>query len=92
MTLTLKYIQPAACKHTSSHMLSEWVWSLLIIFTLSAALGPVQLFRGLRTSLLVKVYLGSGICLYPLKIPWLTSLFTRVRTLRISSASELQEK
>lgn len=38
----------------------------------------------------MRVYLGSGICLHPKYSPLLTSLFTHVRTVSISS--ELQRK
>lgn len=56
----------ALCKHTCNHN-AQWkiVVFAIIIFTLSAAFGP-SAQTGLRTSFLVKVYLGSGICLYPL--------------------------
>lgn len=49
-------------------------------------------YTNLRTSFLVRVYLGSGICLCFKYSPLLTSLFTRVRTVRISSLSELHRK
>ena len=45
-----------------------------------------------RTSFLVRVYLGSGICLKLLYSPLLTSLFTRVRMLSISSFAALHRK
>lgn len=44
----------------------------------------------LRTSFLVRVYLGSGICLWVEYSPLLISPFTCVRTVRISSITWLQ--
>ena len=56
----------------------------------SVAPGPRH--TRLRTSFLVRVYLGSGICLKLLYSPLLTSLFTRVRMLSISSFAALHRK
>lgn len=92
---TNKFIQPVIIQRiknarTHTHTHSKCKFAIWHICKRCSWLRSAH--THLKTSFLVRVYLGSGICLWFKYSPLLTSLFTRVRTVSISSSTGLHRK